>query len=333
VATLEGTEGISVEEPGLDLLSRLDHLPRDGGRSLDDALITVEQPVVLPSTQATCRCHFIAFDGNGRPMVKEFVSWLVREVVNYCIPRSRVARAKAADERSNGTAETVGLANDARKLFANLKLSGEGGEMLLYLLLEIGLGMPQLLCKMSLKTDEEMHFHGADGAHGKRLEDGRLALYWGESKLYASVNEAIDAALSGLVPYLTDTGGKAAKRDLDLLRDYLDLEDPQLTDLVKGLFDETKLGRRNVEVRGAALVGFSLADYQFPLEDDRATATEAVADLLKRCHERAGLKISENELSEFVLEIFFVPFPDVGAFRTELRGQLGLPPKGADDER
>jgi hypothetical protein len=120
---------------------------------------------------------------------------------------------------------------------------------------------------------------------------------------------------------------------LDLLRDYLDLEDPKLTDLVEGLFDESKLGRRNVEVRGAALVGFSLANYQFPLEEDRTTATKAVADLLKRCHQRAGLKISENELSEFVLEIFFVPFPDVEAFRTELRSQLGLPPKEVGDER
>lgn len=313
----------------LRLLEQFDQLPRNRGRSLD-GLLTVEEPFALSNTKATCRCHFVAFDANNRPMVKELVSWLVREVLDYCIPRSRIARAKAADTKSGGTSETVGLANDARKLFANLKLSGEGGEMLLYLLLEVGLGLPQLLCKMGLKTDEEMHVHGVDGVHGRLLEDDRLALYWGESKLYASVNDAIDAALTGLTPYLKDTGGDEAKRDLGLLRDFLDLEAPELTALVKGFFDEGNFGRRHVEVRGAALVGFSLEDYAYPLEEDRVTATKATTDLLQQCQERATLTIDQNELSSFVLEIFFVPFPNVEAFRVELRSQLGLPPKNEE---
>lgn len=309
-----------------EVLARLNHLPRDRGRTLD-GLITIEQPVVLADTEATCRCHFIAFDGNNRPMVKELVSWLIREVVDYCIPRSRIARAKAADERSGGSSEVVGLANEARRLFANLKLSGEGGEMLLYLLLEVGLGLPQLLCKMALKTDEEMHFHGADGAHAKLLDDDRLALYWGESKLYASASEAVDAAMVGLAPYLKDTGGPEAFRDLGLLRDYLDLKDPELTQLVKAFFEEGKFGRRAVEARGAALVGFSLDDYAYPLESDRITATKTAAEQFARWQKAVGASIAKNGLERFVMEIFFLPFPDVEAFRTELRSQLGLPPK------
>jgi uncharacterized protein DUF1837 len=331
---VESAQALGTTEPtGISpqLIEELAQLPRDGGRSLD-GLLTVEKPILLPNSKATCRCHFVAFDGNQRPMVKELVSWLIREVVDYCIPRSRIARAKKADSESGGTSEIVGLANDARRLFANLKLTGEGGEMLLYLLLEIGLGLPQLLCKMALKTDEEMHFHGADGAHGKLLDDGGLALYWGESKLYGSVNEAVDAALTGLAPYLKDTGGKEAKRDLGLLRDYLDLENPELTQLVKAFFEEGQFGRKQVEIRGAALVGFSLEDYAYPLEDDRVTATKAAAELIQRCRDRAGLTINKSELDNFVLEIFFLPFPDVEAFRAELRSQLGLPPKSGQPQ-
>ena len=61
-----------------------------------------------------------------------------------------------------------------------LERSGEGGELPLYLLLEMLLGLPQLLCKMPLKTSAETHLHGVDGVHGKLLPSGDLALYWGE---------------------------------------------------------------------------------------------------------------------------------------------------------
>ena len=37
--------------------------------------------------------------------------------------------------------------------------------MLLYMLVQAFLGLPQLLCKMPLKTSSEMHYHGADGIH------------------------------------------------------------------------------------------------------------------------------------------------------------------------
>jgi Cap4 SAVED domain len=44
--------------------------------------------------------------------------------------------------------------------------------MLLYLLLEVELGIPQLLCKTPLKTNPEVHYHGVDGVHGKVTDTG-----------------------------------------------------------------------------------------------------------------------------------------------------------------
>ncbi len=196
--------------------------------------------------------------------------------------------------------------------------------MLLYLLLEIGLELPQLLCKMPLKTDEEMHVHGTDGVHAKLQPDGTLALYWGESKLYKSVNSAIDECLAGIAPFLKNLGGKQAKRDVELLRDHLDLDDPALTGALKAYFTAGTTQRTQIQARGAALVGSSLADYPYPFEDDKKTATAATQKLLKKWRERTTLKVDKNELSDFELEIFFVPFPDVQVFRDELRKQLGL---------
>ena len=317
---------VALEPGGIsdELARALSDLARNKERPLEAYMLSVEEPVLLAGTHATCRCHFVAFDGNQKPMINELVSWLVAQAVDYCIPRSRIREAEAASIRMKSTQPIVELVAEANGLFTKLKTSGEGGEMLLYLLLEIALGLPQLLCKMPLKTDEEMHIHGTDGVHGQLLSDGTLALYWGESKLYKSVNEAVDGCIEGLAPFLKSLGGKQAKRDIELLRDHLDLSDSNLTDAIKAYFTAGATQRTQLQARGAALVGSSLADYSYPLEEDKKTATETARQLLEKWRTRTTLKIDENELSDFELEIFFVPFPDVQAFRDELRRQLGL---------
>jgi hypothetical protein len=316
---------VALESGGIseDLEKALADLARNVERPLEAYMLSVEEPALLADTQATCRCHFIAFDGNKQPMVKELIGWLVAQAVDYCIPRSRIKEAEAAMVRTKSTQPMVELVAEAHGLFTKLKTSGEGGEMLLYLLLELTLGLPQLLCKMPLKSDEEMHVHGADGVHGKLLPDGTLALYWGESKLYASANAAIDACLKGLAPFLKDPGGKDAKRDIYLLRDHLDLNDPNLTAALKRYFTAGTTEKAKVQVRGAALVGSSLEDYSYPLGENKS-ATDVAKTLVDKWRDRVTLKIDEHELAEFELEIFFVPFPDVQTFRNELRTQLGV---------
>ncbi len=75
--------------------------------------------------------------------------------------------------------------------------------MLLYLLAERFLGLPQVLCKMDLKTDSRMHYHGADGVYASVTEEGLLKLFWGESKIYADATDAIRDFLKSLAPFLT----------------------------------------------------------------------------------------------------------------------------------
>jgi hypothetical protein len=304
------------------LAEALASLAKTNERSLDGYMLAVDEPVLLPGTKATCRCHFVAFDGNNLPMIHELVSWLVAQAVDYCIPRTRIREAEEAMTRMKSTQPLAELVAEARGLFSKLKTSGEGGEMLLYLLLEIGLGLPQLLCKMPHKTDEQMHVHGTDGVHGELLPSGKLALYWGESKLYKSANEAIDSCLEGLAPFLRDMGGTESKRDIELLRDHLDLNDPAITSAIRAFFTAGTKRRTQIQARGAALVGCTLKDSAYPLEDEKATAVAEA--LLAKWQDRVTLKVDEHDLSDFHLEIFFVPFPDVQAFRDELLKQLGL---------
>ena len=104
--------------------------------------------------------------------------------------------------------------------------------MLLFLLAERFLCLPQVLCKMDLKTDSRMHYHGADGVYASISETGNLKLYWGESKMYKDAIAAIRDCLSSLAPFLIEEEqeGAGRERDLILLSDRADLSDPGLTE-------------------------------------------------------------------------------------------------------
>lgn len=291
---------------------------------LEGLLATVGQAVIIDGTKASCRCHFLARDGNGKPRVSALAKALADQAVNFCIPRSAVIEAGEHLEKTNSTDRFVELASRARSLFTKVERSGEGGELLLYVLLETVLQVPQLLCKMPLKTSQEMHVHGSDGVHAKLLADGTLALYWGESKLYASASAAIDNCFASIAPYLKDEGGvEATERDLMLVREKLDAGDQEATAALVRYFENTGAESAKVEFRGACLVGFDLNDYPEPM----AAGGEIVADVAKaitKWHQRIAARVGDNELELFEFEVFCVPMPSVKEFRQALRQRLGL---------
>jgi hypothetical protein len=84
------------------------------------------------------------------------------------------------------------------------------GELLLFLLMERLLGLPQLLAKMSLKTSGNVHVHGSDGVHASLGDDGILDVYWGESKLYKSSSDAFSDCFESIAPLLI-AGGVAVE--------------------------------------------------------------------------------------------------------------------------
>lgn len=276
--------------------SAIQRLVRGDVADLDAYLVSVGDEAVLDGTQTTCRCHFIVRDGNGRPRVKGLARRLSQQAIDYCIPRSRVAEATAHLNETGSTEQFAQIMAEAQGLFASLEKSGEGGELLLFFLLERLLGAPQLLCKMSLKTSSEMHFHGADGIHVKALPDGRLAVYWCESKLHANAGSAMDACLESVAPFLLDEGGGASERDLLLVRDHLDTGDEELDRRMIRYFISEEPEVRLREVRGASLVGFDLDDYPVPHEDDGRTVATQVLEQLAKWFDRIASNVHKHEL-------------------------------------
>lgn len=297
----------------------VERLLRGKSGDLDAYLCLVDKHVELDGQLVNIHCHGLQCGQNG-PCVNDLARMIAARVVDYAIPRNQFAEAKRKDAEQNTDRFSNELRMKARGLFTNLKKTGEGGEMLLYLLLQTYLRIPQLLCKMSLKTSGQVHIHGVDGVHvDVNRQTGTLIVYWGESKLYKSIGSALKSSLAGLTKYLTDSGGSRSplERDLCLLRDYLDLDDPKLEDAILTLLDRDNPAFNKIEYRGAALVGFDCSGYpkRFDPTKDSAVQEALKAHLPKWIDEVRRKLRDHDKLVSYSLELFLVPFPAVAAFR------------------
>jgi hypothetical protein len=290
------------------------------------------QPVCVSSqidhTKARLCCHYLVRDGNGNVRVKDLAERLQHEVINYAIPRSRVQEAYDDYTQTQSTAKLVKLEREATKLFTDLKNTGEGGELLLYALTETVLGLPQLLCKMPLKTSARMHYHGVDGIHGTvDSASGMLALYWGESKLHKTVSSAVADCFKSIAPFIRADGGSGTpeRRDIELLRDNINLDNPHLEAAFRRYLDPDDPLYLKLQYRGVCLVGFDLDDYADPFDpQDQTAVTDAAVNALKSWRDQVEQGIQKERLESILIETFCIPFPSVDAFREAFLREMGL---------
>jgi hypothetical protein len=247
--------------------------------------------------------------------------------VDYAIPRSKLADAKARDNKFNSTEAVAELVEQAKRSFTDLAKSGEGGEMLLFLLAERFLKLPQILCKMDLKTDTRMHYHGADGVYAGVTPEGILKLYWGESKIYGDANAAIRDCLKSLAPFLIELEHEEAERerDLVLLSDKADLSNPALTDALKKYFDKSSVMSKRVQYCGVALVGFDAPFY--PKSGTKAVANkiiEAAREELTGWSKSIGTRLKAEKLDQMEIELLCIPLPSAEGFRAAFLDAMGI---------
>jgi len=309
---------------GEPLEETLKRLSRGEATSLLGVLHEIETHVQIDGTRVTAHCHCLKLDGNGRPRLEPLVDAVIEHVIDYAIPRSEIRDAKEELERTASTRKFVRLQNEARGLFTDLEQSGEGGELLLFVLAEVVLRLPQLICKMSLKTNPRMHVHGADGLHaGVDPTSGKLILYWGESKIHGDVTSAVRDCLASIAPMLSDY--TAGKRDLQLLQRHADLADEPLELALKKFLAPDSGQPESVEFQGLCLVGFDSDAY--PKGPSRAEVEEVarqIAEALPAWKGHVKKRVLDERLDAFGMHFLIVPFPSVEEFRRLLRKQLGI---------
>ncbi|MEO5916211.1 MAG: DUF1837 domain-containing protein [Luteolibacter sp.] len=295
--------------------------------SLDVHLQLIERDVLIDGHLVKVHCHCLTVDGNGKVQPRRLAEFMRNAVADYAIPREKLAKAKERDRQYNSTEAVGGLMEEARRSFTDLANTGEGGEMLLFLLAERFLKLPQILCKMDLKTDSRVHYHGADGVYAGLTDDGILKLYWGESKIYATATDAIRECLASLSPFLieADHEGADRERDLILLSDKADLSDPKLTEAIKRYFDRNSVMSNRRRYCGVALVGFDAAFY--PRDGLKGAADEIAAAArteLENWKKRVGARLIAEKLEQIEIELFCLPLPSADEFREAFLTAMGL---------
>lgn len=287
----------------------------------------VERDLLIEGHSVKIHCHCLTVDGNGRVQPHRLAEFMRNAVADYAIPRSKLAIAKARDAKYNSTEAVTELVERAKRSFTDLVKTGEGGEMLLFLLAERFLKLPQILCKMDLKTDTRLHYHGADGVYAGVTPEGILKLYWGESKIYKDVNGAIHDCLSSLAPFLIEPEHEEAERERDLLllSDKADLSNPALTDALKRYFDKSSVMSKRVQYCGVALVGFDAPFY--PKGNVKAIANEvaeASRSKLTGWSKRIGERLKLEKLDQMEIELFCIPLPSADGFRAAFLKAMGI---------
>lgn len=269
----------------------------------------VERDIEVDSCLVRVHCHCLTVDGNGRVRPERLAEFMRNSIIDYAIPKSRLQKAKDRDSKFKSSSAVAALYNEAKNTFTDLEKTGEGGELLLYLLAERFLGLPQVLSKMDLKTDSRMHYHGADGVYSSVRHDGVLKLFWGESKIYGDATTAVRECLKSLGPFLKEPDSEAAERerDLVLLSDKADLSDPDLTAAFKKYFDKSSPLSNRVEYCGIALVGFDAKIYPSSeikvVADELVEAAKTEIDTWKKKKE-CQLDLSPTSWNNFILNSF-----------------------------
>jgi hypothetical protein len=224
---------------------------------------------------------------------------------------------------SNSTEAVAALQQEANELFSDADPSGEGGELLLYFLLEAELDIPQILAKMPLKTNSRMPIHGVDGVHAAINDQNQLAVYWGESKLYSDFSSALSECFDSIAPFLLDDGSGPAHRDLSLVRENLDIGDREVSLRLVKYFTDDQPERLDLLVSGACLVAFNHDTFAPPFEKDNKSVLADVQERIDSWSRSLAQRARTRSVQTLNIEFFCLPLPDVVLLRTEFRRLLG----------
>ena len=299
----------------MNIKDHLDSLIRGNQSSIEAYLREICKNEHIDETNADMHIYMLKLDGNKRPRINDFCNFLINRIVDYCIPLSEIRKAQEKDKKYNTTQYVMDLYRKAERLFTSQENTGEVGELALSVLTQSILHMPQVLCKMSLKTNPEVHYHGADGVYGKYDADTRkYCLYWGESKIYGDVNAALTDCFNSIKDLLIEegVGGTRRERDMDLFRMNLDFDDEYLEEAIIEYLDPENAKYNFLEYRGVCLVGYNEKSYpkDFSLVEDEIfnQIRQRIAEFKKAIQYR----LKHNApLDTFCLEVFLIPFSDV----------------------
>jgi hypothetical protein len=305
----------------------------EGHGDLGARIRTVSHSAKSKDERVKLHAHFLAFR-DGEPTVAEFIDVLSFKLVPFCLHRKYINQIQSSWNTlsPNKIQESaVQLHHQALDLFkrANKKTNrnGEFGELITYLLIESVLKAPQFVAKMSLKTNSAMPVHGSDGIHlGYSEQTGKLSLYWGESKCYASVQGAIDKAAKSIAENLEYS--KQA-HELFLVEQYFDLAGfpEEFREAILSFlnpYNENYNKRADVSV---VFIGFDFAAFaalnELDPDEVEAKFSAELRTALIDYVARLDKAFEKHGVKKHSIEVFFLPVPSIEKMRSLFQDKIG----------
>lgn len=290
----------------------------------------IDHDVVTAHSRLTLRLHYPALR-NAQAGVGDLIDVITWFMAQFSLPRKQVEAVYAQKDTLDAFAfatEVTRLNHEAVSLFKRVRSassSGEAGELLLFLLTEWIIGAPQIIAKMSLKTNPQMPVHGSDGVHVKFLpETGKLLFYSGEAKFYSRIDGAIASAAKSIAEGLDH---EKARHELELVRrnvSFAGLSPDAETALLKYLDPLEEAFNDRVDVV-TCLIGFDFEGYgDLEGEDDPRARFEAlVVEYLAKVGPKIAAALTRAGLGQQLVEMFLLPVPSIEDLRKRFQDHIG----------
>ncbi|MBK2266886.1 DUF1837 domain-containing protein [Francisella philomiragia] len=286
----------------------------------------VDHDNVINNVNVNLRFKFIKFDPNGNPKIDLLIDTLFDYFTHYCFDSEKrgLNRVVTEKERNN-------INREARKLFRkwqqdeitdeNKPTSGEMREMILWLLMEAVLDAPQVVAKMSLKTNPKLETFGSDGIHIKTINN-ILNIFFGEAKLYRSISKALDSIFESIEGFHENEMWKHEYRMVT--NHYKHLSDKEKNDVYN--FISGKIEAHELKINHACLVGYDWNKYKKLDTEERSSFVDNFMEIYKKDTERLTKLIQSRfdnfSKKEFGFEVFFLPFKNVQELRDKFNKEL-----------
>ncbi len=112
---------------------------------IDSKLEQVSFDIEIEGTNSKGYCYSLKVDANGDLRLKDLVEFIDTKLVDYAIPKKDIDEARKHLNDTRSTSKILALKKRAKTLFTDLEKTGEGGEILLYILVLEYLKIPQLI--------------------------------------------------------------------------------------------------------------------------------------------------------------------------------------------
>lgn len=295
---------------------------------------TVEHDVTTPCSQLTLRLHFPAFR-ERESTVNDLVEVISTYMARFCLPRKQLAETyakKATLDDDDYHLELTRLDHEAASLFIRgnrlSNRNGEGGELLLYLMTEWILNAPQIIAKMSLKTNRQVPAHGSDGVHVRYdAATGKLVIFSGEAKLQQSLGKAISSAVESIGNALN---AEQMSHELSLIKRHIDftgMDDAAKSALLEYLNPYGTSSNARVEAV-TCLIAFDFEAFETirtasnDLDPEVAFFVEAQKAVAK-AGPAIAKALTDAGLGGRQVELFLFPLPSTAIFRTLFQNRIG----------